>query len=165
MRPSLVGLVGVVALAMLGLSPRPAGATAAEDAERARRAVVVAKIGETPITVGELESRLAAVPRFQLRDFGATPEEIRRGFLERIVIPEVLLAEGAKASRVADKAPWVGQIARAKSGAALRAVRAQVPLGESITDADVRAYYDKNLSFYDSPERIHVFRILVATQA
>ena len=168
MRPSLVGLVGlvgVVALAMLGLSPRPAGATAAEDAERARRAVVVAKIGETPITVGELESRLAAVPRFQLRDFGATPEEIRRGFLERIVIPEVLLAEGAKASRVADKAPWVGQIARAKSGAALRAVRAQVPLGEAITEADVRAYYDKNLSFYDSPERIHVFRILVATQA
>jgi len=158
-------IFGGLGLALVGVSPRPAGATAAEDAERARKAVVVAKVGEAQVTVGELEVRLAAVPRFQLHDFGKTPDEIRRGFLERILIPELLLSEGAKSEGVAKSLPWSSEITRAKSGAALRAVRAAVPSAAQIPEQEVAAYYEANKSFYDSAERIHVSRILVATQA
>ena len=157
-------LVGVLGLALVGTSPRTAGATAAEDAERARKTVVVAKIGEAQITVGELEARLATVPRFQLHDFGKTPEEIRRTFLEKIMIPELLLSEGAKSEGVAKALPWSSEISRAKSGASLRAMRASVPAASQIAQEEVVAYYEANKSFYDSPERIHLFRILVATQ-
>jgi len=155
----------LLALGAAGLSPRDAAATAAEDADRARKAVVVVKVGGAEVTVGELEARLAAIPRFQLFDFGKTPAEIRQGFLDRIVIPELLLSEGAKSEGVAAKLPWSETISRAKSGATLRAVRATVPTGARITAEEVKAYYDANISFYDSPERVHVFRILVATEA
>lgn len=160
----LLALLVVGTFATLASSPRDASATAAEDADRARKAVVVLKVGGAVVTVGELEDRLAAVPRFQLVDFGKTPAEIRLGFLERIVIPELLLAEGARSEGVSTKLPWSNEIARAKSGAALRAVRATVPSGAQITPEEVKAYYEANLSFYDSPERVHVFRILVATE-
>lgn len=155
----------VLALAAVGTSPRTAGATAAEDAEHARKVVVVAKVGDAVVTVGDLEARLAAVPRFQLHDFGKTPDEIRKGFLERIVIPELLLSEGAKGEGVAKQLPWSSEIARAKSGAALRAVRAQVPSASQLPQEEVAAYYEANKTFYDSPERVHVARILLSTQA
>ncbi len=41
-----------------------------------------------------LERRLAMVPPFQLRTFGATPTEIKRNFLERVLVREALLAQG-----------------------------------------------------------------------
>ena len=46
----------------------------AQDAEAARRAAIVVKLGPKSVTVGELEDRMAQVPPFQLRSFGATPD-------------------------------------------------------------------------------------------
>lgn len=163
-RSSLVP--GVLAIALgLSLVARGAGATAGEDAERARTAAIVVRVGRHAMTVGELEARLALVPRFQLAEFGKTPTEIRQGFLERIVVPELLLAAGAEADGVAKKLPWSHQVARARSTATLRAIRATVPSASQVPAEEVAAYYEANRTFYDSPERVHVFRILVATQA
>lgn len=156
----------VAALALgLCLAATSARATGGEEAERARTAAVVVRVGSHAVTVGELESRLALVPRFQLTEFGKTPAEIRQGFLERVVVPELLLAEGAEAEGIAKKLPWSHQVARVRSGATLRAIRATVPSASQIAAEEVSAYYEANRSFYDSPERVHVFRILVGTQA
>ncbi len=149
----------------LGLSPAPSRATPLDDAERARTAVVALRVGSRSVTVGELEARLAAVPRFQLTEFGKTPAAIRQGFVERILVPELLLAEGAEASHLAKELPWSNEIARARSSATLRAVRAGVPSAAQISPDDVKSYYEANRTFYDSPERVHVFRVLVATEA
>ncbi|HQY62319.1 MAG: peptidyl-prolyl cis-trans isomerase [Myxococcales bacterium] len=156
--------VAALALGLCVVAPS-AGATGVEDAERARTAAIVVRVGRHSLTVGELEARLALVPRFQLTEFGKTPAEIRQGFLDRVVLPELLLAEGAEAEGIAKKLPWSHQVARARSTATLRAIRATVPSASQITADEVAAYYQANRSFYDSPERVHVFRILVATQA
>lgn len=140
-------------------------ATALEDAERARKSVIVAKVGKRSITVGELEERLAEVPRFQLVEFGKTPGEIRASFLERILIREALLAEGAEAESLTKELPWSKEIDRVKSSAALRALRAQVPSAAEVPQAEVAQYYETNKSFYDSPERVHVQRILFSSEA
>lgn len=140
-------------------------ATALEDAERARKSVIVAKVGKRSITVGELEERLAEVPRFQLVEFGKTPAEIRASFLERILIREALLAEGAEAESLTKELPWSKEIDRVKSSAALRALRAQVPSAAEVPQAEVAQYYETNKSFYDSPERVHVQRILFSSEA
>lgn len=167
MRPrrSLLALSCLLVLLSTVSSSTRSHATALEDAERARKSVIVAKVGKRSITVGELEERLAEVPRFQLVEFGKTPAEIRATFLERILIREALLAEGAEADSLTKELPWSKEIDRVKSSAALRALRAQVPSAAEVPQAEVAQYYETNKSFYDSPERVHVQRILVATEA
>jgi peptidyl-prolyl cis-trans isomerase C len=131
-----------------------------DPAEKARRAAIVAKIGPRAVTLGELEDRLAEVPRFQLLTFGGDAASIRRKFLDDVIVPDVLLALGAD-DRKLDKDPTTAfRIARARSSATLRALREQIGTAQSIPMEDVKAYYEKNRSLYDAPERIHVWRVL-----
>lgn len=136
----------------------------AQDAEGARRAAIVVKLGPKNVTVGELEDRMAQVPAFQLRSFGATPDEVRRKFLDQVVIPDALLAQGAEARHLDRAIPTLYDLDRARAQATLRAVRARVGLATAISLDDVRAYYDANRPRYDAAERYNVWRILCATQ-
>ncbi|NUP14486.1 MAG: peptidylprolyl isomerase [Polyangiaceae bacterium] len=125
---------------------------------------VVARVGETVITVGELERRLAETPRSDLAEFGSTPEEVRRNYLDRIMISDALLAEEARA-RGLDKHRDV----RDRSLGALRAmvlhdVRTDAKANE-ISDEDVKSYFDQNQAKFAAPKRVGIYRILVATEA
>ena len=97
MRPGPLGLA--LALALLGPAVPRSSASAGGDP---RLDAVVAKVGPTSITVGDLERRMRAVPRFQLATFGSTADEVKRNFLQKIVIPEALFAAGAKDRHVED---------------------------------------------------------------
>ena len=71
-------LLAALSVLLIATGPR------AQDAkELARRTQIVARIGDRRITAGELEDKLAGVPRMQLSEFGSTPEEIRRKLCER----------------------------------------------------------------------------------
>jgi peptidyl-prolyl cis-trans isomerase C len=135
---------------------------AADDA--ARRAAVVAHVGPRTITVGELESRLAVVPRFQLLTFGSTPADVARKFLDQIIVPEALMALGAEDQHL-DQDPAVAyNIERTLSNATVRATRASVGLASAIPADEVKAYFEANKERFDMPERINVFRILCASR-
>jgi peptidyl-prolyl cis-trans isomerase C len=154
----------VLALAIAGLATFATRASAVDDPDQARRAGVVARVGARTITVGELEDRLAAVPRFQLVTFGATPDAIRRKFLNDVLVPEVLLAAGAEERHLESEPPTDHQLERARSNATLRAVRAQIGPATAITADEVKRYYEENKSHYDSPERLNLWRILCRTR-
>jgi peptidyl-prolyl cis-trans isomerase C len=132
--------------------------------EQARRHAVVAHVGSAVVTAGELEDRLAAVPRFQLKAFGDSADAIRRKFFDQIILPEVLYALAAKRSHLEDQLPTSNKILRAESSAAGKAVIAGVRPVTAITFQEINAYYDANRAKYDTPERIFVFRILCATK-
>ena len=135
---------------------------AADDA--ARRAAAVAHVGPRTVTVGELETRLAVVPRFQLMTFGATPPDVARKFLDQIIVPEALLALGAEDTHV-DQDPAVErQVERTLSNATMRATRNQIGLASAIPLDDVKGYFAANKDRFDMPERINVFRILCASR-
>jgi len=132
--------------------------------EQAHRQAVAARIGPTPVTVGELEDRLGAVPRFQLKAFGDTADAIRRKFFDQVVLQEVLYALGAAKLHLADVLPTSYKVLRAQSGAAMKAImRAATPPG-SLSQEDVRRYFEANRSKYDTPERLYLFRILCSTR-
>ena len=122
----------------------------------------MARVGSKTITAQELERRLSGVPAFQLKPFGRTPEEIRRNFLERILVREVLLAEGASAEGLAQLPEIEERIRSVLKGAVLASVRAEVSR-EDVSDDEVRAYYEANHSKFHAPPRIALWRILVAT--
>lgn len=134
------------------------------DDDAARRAAVVAHVGAKTITAGELEDRMANVPAFQLATFGTTPAQVKRAFLEQVLVKELLLAQGAEARHVDADLAVSQALARAKSDATLRALRAQIGPASAIPMSDVQRYYDDNRARYDSPERYNLWRILCKTR-
>jgi peptidyl-prolyl cis-trans isomerase C len=148
------------ALAVLAVAP---GALA-QDAEAARRAAVVAHVGPKTITVGELEDRMARIPAFQLKTFGNDPAVVRKKFLEDVMIVELLQAQGAEARHLDAKVPTRFDLDRVRAQSTLRAVRAQVGVPSAVTEADAKTYFEANKAQFDSPERINLWRIAVATR-
>lgn len=147
-----------IALVLTALAP----AHAQTDAER--RAKVVARIGATTVTVGELEDRLAAIPPFQLRTFGADKDAIVRKYLDDVIVRDLVLSGGATLRGLAKEQPWDHQLKRVLSSAALRRVRSQLPSPDAIPAEDVKKFYEDNRSRFDSPERVNVWRILCKTK-
>lgn len=139
----------------------------ADDAGRTpdpRRARVAVRIGELSMTVGEIEDQLAEIPPFQRRLFGATPEAQVKGYVEQVTVRDLLLAEAARQKDLASSLPTAQHLRRARSSATLRALRKQLSSPAAIPDEDVKKFYDENRSRFDSPERIHLWRVLAKTK-
>lgn len=151
------GLAAALAALLLTAAPADAQAPLAPGGE------VVARVGGQVVTAAALERRLASVPPFQLRTFGKSQDEIRRNFLDRVVVREILLAEGAKSRGIAERED-VGERVRGILRAALLSRTRMETESQPITDAEVRAYYDANAAKYHSPERIAIWRILVGSR-
>jgi peptidyl-prolyl cis-trans isomerase C len=129
-----------------------------------RRAQTCVTVGDRTITVGEVEDRLAQVPAFQLRTFGNTDAEIRKGFIEQVIIPEALWSQGAKARHIDTHVPTRFDLDRARAQATLRALKARLGPPQNVSMDDVQAFYDKNKARYDAPERHQIWRISCATR-
>jgi peptidyl-prolyl cis-trans isomerase C len=129
-----------------------------------RRAAVCVHVGPRDITVGEVEDRMAQVPPFQLRTFGNTDAEIRRAFVDQVIIPDALWAQGASARHIDTQVPTRFDLDRARAQATLRALKARLGPPQSVSMDDVQAYYDKNKARYDAPERYQIWRISCATR-
>jgi len=133
-------------------------------AEQARRSAIVAHIGPTTVTVGELEDRLATVPHFQLKAFGDTPDAIRRAFFDQVILQEVLYALAAEKQHLGEQLPTSNKLLRTKAGAATKAVIATVRSIHDIKMDEIQRYYDANHEKFDTPERMNIFRILCESQ-
>jgi peptidyl-prolyl cis-trans isomerase C len=161
LRPLVTCLSLAAALALASAGPLRAAMSAAE---QARRQAAVAHVGPAVVTAGELEDRLALVPRFQLQAFGDTADAIRRRFFDQVILPEVLYSLGADRLHLGDELPASNKLARAKSSAATQTIlQAQRP-ASAITPDEIQRHYDANRSKYDTPERLYLFRILCATR-
>lgn len=124
---------------------------------------VVARVGAQTVTAGELSRRIQMLPPFQLKMFGRNEEEIKRNFLERVLVRDLLLAQGAL-DRKMDQQEDVQDRARATLRAAMvQQIRLET-LAIPITDADVEKYYNENLDKFRAPERVAVWHIVVATR-
>jgi peptidyl-prolyl cis-trans isomerase C len=122
--------------------------------------LVVAKVGPRIVTARAFVQRLRKVPEFQLVTFGSSPSEIKRNFLEQVVIRDELFAQGAEVKKL-------DQVTRARERIdhALRTARINL-LKENldVSPAEIAAFYAENKARFDAPERIAVTRILCATR-
>jgi peptidyl-prolyl cis-trans isomerase C len=120
---------------------------------------VIAHVGTESLSAHDVERRLAALPRFQLTALGGTPGEIRRQFVDTVLVPELLYAnEAARLKLSADPA-----VARRLHAAYRRALVDDLEKSASsqVRDEDVRSYFDAHADDYRKPERIRIWRILV----
>lgn len=129
----------------------------------ARRAKIAIRVGESTVTVGELEDRLAGIPPYQIRTYGPTRAELVQAYVDQVVVHDLVLGEGARMKGLSKEPLTHQRLLRAHSDATLRALHHEVGSPMTVPAADVAAYYAANLARFDAPERINVWRILCAT--
>jgi peptidyl-prolyl cis-trans isomerase C len=125
---------------------------------------VIARVGEVTITVADVERRLATIPPFQLRTFGGTPAEVRRNFVEKVLVREALLAQGAAAQGLAARDDVKERVRGVLRTAFMNRLKGGVAAGTVVTDADIKAYYEKNSTKFNAPERVSLWIIATHKQ-
>jgi peptidyl-prolyl cis-trans isomerase C len=131
-------------------------------APRADTSPVIAKVGTVTITAADLERRMAALPPFQLRTFGDTPAEIKRAFLDRVLVREALLSQGAAERGIPAREDVKERIRGVLRGAMLARLRNDAANANAIDENQIKAYYDANAAKFHSPERIALW--VIATE-
>lgn len=130
----------------------------------AREDAVVVRVGEVALTVRDVERRMAQLPPFQLRTFGTTAEEIRKRFVQEVLVRELLFSQGAGQQGVSSR-PEVEERTRGiLRGTLLARMRVDTAKEQPISDEEVRAYYEQNRPKFNAPARVALWRILVATR-
>lgn len=140
--------------------PKP-GSSLSPAADASGSDVVVARVGSSVITAGELEQRIAETPRATLAKLGSTPEEIKRGVLEQVLIRDAILAEEAKARGLDKKKDIRDRVLAVYRSALIEGIKAEKG---QVTEDEVKAFYDANKQKFSAPKRIGIHRILVATE-
>jgi peptidyl-prolyl cis-trans isomerase C len=125
---------------------------------------VVARVGERVVTRAELERRLVSMPRLQLSLYGSGDDEIRRNVLEKVLVTERLHEAGARARGLHERPDVRVRLRDAYRAALARALRAEAGPEGAVTEADVAAHYEQNRERFQTPARVQLWRILVATR-
>jgi peptidyl-prolyl cis-trans isomerase C len=123
---------------------------------------VVARVGAIAVTRSDLERRLARVPAIQLATFGNGPAAIRRAFLEKVVVPELLLAQSARKGDVESRPDVRIRVLDAYRTSLIDAIKKESD--QTIGPDDLTRYYAENREKFQTPERINLWRILVKTR-
>jgi peptidyl-prolyl cis-trans isomerase C len=124
-----------------------------------RRKAVVVTQGDTTLSVAQVEDSLARVPNFQLSSFGKTEDEIRHTFLEKQMVPDLLLARSA-AKNAAGTDAWVSLKVKQAVGNATRRNALVTPVSRE----EIDAYYTQHKGEFTQEERILVWRILLTSR-
>jgi peptidyl-prolyl cis-trans isomerase C len=124
---------------------------------------VVARVGTSVVTRAEFEKRLRETPPSALAELGSTPEEVRRNFLDRVLVRDLLMAEEAKA-RGLDANPAVREKLLIFQRLALVQVLRKETKADSISTDEIKAYYDANPQKFAMPRRLGIHHISVATK-
>jgi peptidyl-prolyl cis-trans isomerase C len=124
-----------------------------------QQSIPVATIGARTVTLGELEARLGRQPEAVRAQYGTVAR--RREFLLNWVQFEVLADEAAR--RGFDKDPEVVETARSQMVRRfLEEAVFEAVTPESVTEDEMKAYYQANLRLYQRPEAVEVRHIQVA---
>lgn len=123
---------------------------------------MVLTVGESTMTVADIDRRLASVPYFQLANFGKKPNEIRKAFIEKVLVPELLYVEEAKRRKL-DQVPATRDRIR---DALRQAIEGEIKnASNSVSSDEIKAYYDENRHRFNTPRRMKLWRILVRDEA
>lgn len=150
-------LVGTQWLALLACVS--ATALAADDDR------VAITVGSATMTVGAIERRLESMPSYQLSRYGSTPEAVRQGFTEQVLVPEMLFGEEALRRKL-DRSPALEARVKDLLKEALdRSLKQDALKKEPVTKEELQKYYDDNKSRFETPKRIRIWRVQVADEA
>ncbi len=125
---------------------------------------VVVRAGKKSVTVAELQRRWLQLPAFQRKSLGKTEAERIQVFVDRWILPELLLTQVPVDRRTLSNERWQTIEKSVLQQAVAERIRRQSDTDSPVTDADVKAYLESNARDLNQPERLRIYRILVATE-
>ncbi|MBW2261014.1 MAG: peptidyl-prolyl cis-trans isomerase [Deltaproteobacteria bacterium] len=129
-----------------------------DDAERLGK--VVARVGSTNITVGDLEARL----KRHMRPGMFEDEEKLKDLLGALLDRELLVQE-ARRRKLDENKRVVNHLKRILyNQIQTKYVAEKMPL-DSITDEEIKAYYDEHFDEYNQPTLVRAYQILLKDKA
>lgn len=163
-RPTPAGPGVTAAAAAKTVEVVPEGQKSFEDSllTPEQQAIVVAEIGPRKLTLGQLEARLAREPSVVRAQHATIPK--RKEYLANWVQLEVMADEAVRQGM--DKDPAVVEAMRMQMVRRYLKEAVFDAVGpESVTDADVKAYYEANLHLYKKPVQVELRHILLPDKA
>jgi peptidyl-prolyl cis-trans isomerase C len=134
-------------------------------ASSANPTTVVVEVGQQTLTVAELQRRWQELPLFQRKALGKTDLERLKAFVEQWVVPEMLWQMAATHRHVLPNQRSLALEKSVMQQVLVERVRTESENANPVTDADVKAYVESHRQDFDRPERLRLFRIVVASEA
>jgi peptidyl-prolyl cis-trans isomerase C len=125
----------------------------------------VARVGTETVSADALVRRIAQLPDFQRAALAATPTELKRKVLDTLLVPELLYAQEAERLGLADRPSVRARVREVLRAAMDRALRQVSSTKTPVTADDIRSYFQANLSRFETPRRLHIWRILLDDEA
>lgn len=148
----IFGLAVLAALVVFACSG-PGGTTAKKSGK------AVAKVGNSSITVDDIQAILDRIPPFQRRRFAS--EKGKKELLDNLVNEELFYQEAIRRGLDRDD-DFVQRMEQFRRGILANMVKKEIYEEEiEITDADIKKYYDDNEKKFMTPEQVSVSLILV----
>jgi peptidyl-prolyl cis-trans isomerase C len=125
----------------------------------------IAQVGPASISGEALTRRLAKLPDFQRAALGDTPDKLKRQVLETWLVPELLYAQEAERLKLGQR-PSIQRRERELLRQAMdRELRAQNAAQHPVSASEIQAYFEAHRSRFETPQRVHVWRILTDDEA
>ena len=126
---------------------------------------VVVQVGKQSVSLAELQRRWLELPAVQRQALGKTDGASVQAYVDRFVVPELLLAEAASQRTSVGKERQLELEKPVLQRAMADQVRKESEKNSPVTDADIRAYFESRRREFERPERVRLYRILVASEA
>jgi peptidyl-prolyl cis-trans isomerase C len=113
--------------------------------------------------LAELEWRWQTLPAFQRRALGNTEELRLRAFIDRWIVPELLLAQ-VRAQDLRNTPRMQSAERLLLQQMLVSRIRQDSEKRAPVTNDEVRAYFESHHDLFDVPERLRLYRILLPDQ-
>lgn len=127
-------------------------------------AVIVATVGAAKLSAADVTERLARLPAYQLATLGRTPEEIRRQYVDRVLVSELACAQEAARLHLSESGAVHDRMREILDQALESSLRQELTQSGGVTDAEVKAYFEAHRARFETPRRIRIWRIVVADE-
>jgi peptidyl-prolyl cis-trans isomerase C len=120
----------------------------------------VAHVGNEVVTARALSRRLAKIPDFQRAALADDPSGLKRRVLDTLLVPDLLFAQEAERLNLAQRGSVQAQVREILRAAMDRDLRREADAATPVTAADIKGYFAANSARFQTPRRIHIWRIL-----
>ncbi|MEO8906290.1 MAG: peptidylprolyl isomerase [Polyangiaceae bacterium] len=125
----------------------------------------VARVGAESVSAAALSRRIAKIPDFQRKALADSPDKLKHAVLDAMLIPDLLYVQEAERLKLGER-PSIQDRKREVLRAAMdRELRQESIAKTPVTAADIKAYFEAHRTRFETPRRLHIWRILSDDEA
>ncbi len=126
---------------------------------------VLLKVGSISLSAAQLTQRFESLSGLEREALGRTPSAQLLSYVDQRLVPQLLTDNQARQSGLDKRLTLVDRRRDVLRGALVTALETSRLTEQPITEAETRSFFDGHPELFKQPERLRLFRILVADEA